>query len=588
MMKSFGIKAKLMGTFLTIVLLIIILVGVSFVSTERILHYYSHVAKVNLGNLIALSTTRTSIKDMAFVTSTLIGSELPADQVAAKEKTFNEAMEKCLKGQKEYLDIPFFSAEEEAIWQKAFEHWQPYVDLSRKIMELSKSSDKSDLAKRDSIGQTEWSKERAAMIDGITAAVEYQKKEVKKWEEDAQSAATAAKTVIFFVAIFTIFFALTLGMAIVSQLSKSLRDTVDHLTHSSSRVTSEADKLQSTSKDSAEAVQKQAACLQQVSAAITQVNSMIEKNTESAKVTADATIESQTQVQEGRNVATELVQSMSEINASNQKIVEHSSQTNQRLQEIIQVIREIDDKTKVINDIVFQTKLLSFNASVEAARAGEHGKGFAVVAEEVGNLAQSSGNAAKEISSMLEGSIKKVELIAQETESQVNVIASESRTKVDAGSSIATRCRKVFEDVYQNVSKSAQMAKEISTASEEQSRGVAEITTSVDELNKMTQHNSANSAELAESAKDLSSQAEVMNSAVSSLIQVVNGAGAGQPALQATWVAKKPAVSIKPPAQKVAKIVPIKKVEVSRSEMKKASGSSVDIPQANDDRFEDI
>ena len=72
------------------------------------------------------------------------------------------------------------------------------------------------------------------------------------------------------------------------------------------------------------------------------------------------------------------------------------------------LISEIGNKTKVINDIVFQTKLLSFNASVEAARAGEHGKGFSVVAEEVGNLAHMSGNSAKEITQLLESSINRV------------------------------------------------------------------------------------------------------------------------------------------------------------------------------------
>ena len=63
-----------------------------------------------------------------------------------------------------------------------------------------------------------------------------------------------------------------------------------------------------------------------------------------------------------------------------------NNESNKEIQEIVKVIAEIGNKTKVINDIVFQTKLLSFNASVEAARAGENGKGFAVVAEEVGKL----------------------------------------------------------------------------------------------------------------------------------------------------------------------------------------------------------
>ena len=79
--------------------------------------------------------------------------------------------------------------------------------------------------------------------------------------------------------------------------------------------------------------------------------------------------------------------------------------------EILGYIKSIEEKTKVINDIVFQTKLLSFNASVEAARAGEQGKGFAVVAEEVGNLATMSGTSAEEISKLLESSISHIESI---------------------------------------------------------------------------------------------------------------------------------------------------------------------------------
>lgn len=102
-----------------------------------------------------------------------------------------------------------------------------------------------------------------------------------------------------------------------------------------------------------------------------------------------------------------MIHSITEISESNDRIMSQVADGNRKISEIVQVISEIGNKTKVINDIVFQTKLLSFNASVEAARAGEHGKGFAVVAEEVGNLAQMSGNAAKEISDMLNGSVSR-------------------------------------------------------------------------------------------------------------------------------------------------------------------------------------
>jgi methyl-accepting chemotaxis protein len=79
-----------------------------------------------------------------------------------------------------------------------------------------------------------------------------------------------------------------------------------------------------------------------------------------------------------------LVSTVQEVGHGNEKVRQDIIQNYDEIAGISKVIATIEERTKVINDIVFQTKLLSFNASVEAARAGEHGKGFAVVAEEVG------------------------------------------------------------------------------------------------------------------------------------------------------------------------------------------------------------
>jgi methyl-accepting chemotaxis protein len=107
--------------------------------------------------------------------------------------------------------------------------------------------------------------------------------------------------------------------------------------------------------------------------------------------------------------------------------------TNENMADIVKSIAEIKTKTNVINDIVFQTKLLSFNASVEAARAGEHGKGFAVVAEEVGALAAMSGNASKEIAQLLDGSLSRVTVLADETKQRADGIAIGSALKRSGG-----------------------------------------------------------------------------------------------------------------------------------------------------------
>lgn len=118
-----------------------------------------------------------------------------------------------------------------------------------------------------------------------------------------------------------------------------------------------------------------------------------------------------------------MLDSIKNIGAANERAGREIGASARHFADIVKVIEEIGSKTKVINDIVFQTKILSFNASVEAARAGEHGKGFTVVAEEVGKLAAMSGVAAHEIGELLSGSIQKVDAIVKDTQTKVKILA---------------------------------------------------------------------------------------------------------------------------------------------------------------------
>lgn len=136
--------------------------------------------------------------------------------------------------------------------------------------------------------------------------------------------------------------------------------------------------------------------------------------------------------QDSRTVATEgkitielMIKAINMIDEPNKEIMTRMTDSNHEIQKIVSMIKEISEKTQLINDIVFQTKLLSFNASVAAARAGEHGKGFSVVAEEVGNLAEMSGEAAKEIEILLKNSVSQVENIVDTTQSN-SIVAKQS------------------------------------------------------------------------------------------------------------------------------------------------------------------
>lgn len=292
----------------------------------------------------------------------------------------------------------------------------------------------------------------------------------------------------------------------------------------SNSVNTAAIQIASSSEELSSATSEQAASLEETAASIEQMSSMVNKNSDNAKGSLESAETSKSKAEQGQEIIEQMRQSILEIDQSNQNIMDQVNSSNQQMLEIVTVIQEIGNKTKVINDIVFQTKLLSFNASVEAARAGEHGKGFAVVAEEVGNLAQMSGNAAKEISTMLHDSIGKVEKIAQDTKEKIEVLVSDGRQKIEAGTEIAKQCGDVLNEIVDNAGTVAQLANEISTASQEQALGVAEINKAMNQLDQVTQQNAAAGEEAASSAEMLSQQSEQMETAMRDLMSTVYGA----------------------------------------------------------------
>lgn len=316
---------------------------------------------------------------------------------------------------------------------------------------------------------------------------------------------------------------LVLSAFVVRKVVEQISGVADRLAKSGLQVTSASQQIARTSEELSEATTEQASALEETAASIEEMSAMANQNLDNSKKTADTTLLSKQSAERGKAVVTEVIQSMDEIQKSNQNIMDQINYSNQQISEIVKVIQEIGEKTKVIDDIVFQTKLLSFNASVEAARAGEHGKGFAVVAEEVGNLAQMSGNAAKEITTLLDGSIDRVESIVNETKTKVEALIQDGKGKIQTGTQVAHRCSEMLEDIVGNVSSVSQMANEITVASQEQAAGVREITTAMNQLDQVTQKNASTCQESASAASGLSDEAKTLKEAVENLVAVIHG-----------------------------------------------------------------
>lgn len=316
---------------------------------------------------------------------------------------------------------------------------------------------------------------------------------------------------------------LSLGFYFIRLTMKSIDKVIASLRDNSSQLSSAAVQISSGSNELAQAAQEQAASLEQTASAMVEIKSMVERNTESANDSSVASQEGRNLAHRGKERMREMQTSMREILEASESIVNGTVKNNQKFDEIVQVINEIAAKTVVINDIVFQTKLLSFNASVEAARAGEAGKGFAVVAAEVGALAQKSGVASKEIEVLLEESKNKVQTIVKESQSEISSIVNVAKEKIEHGSMITAECERALNEIVESTETVSNKVHAIAKASIEQSRGIEEVNIALTQLDQVTQVNTQASEESASASEQLSMQASELHSIVTTLVEVVKG-----------------------------------------------------------------
>jgi methyl-accepting chemotaxis protein len=317
-------------------------------------------------------------------------------------------------------------------------------------------------------------------------------------------------TGLIFITLISIF-AIWFDRSVVSGLINSISKVAEGLKTETTKLRDVAGVSSELASKLSEATTEQAASLQETVASIDEISAMVRRNSDSATTSSQKSEHSNMIATKGKEKAGQMMDSIAAIAEGNEEIINQIEASNREFSEIVKVIQDISLKTQVINDIVFQTKLLSFNASVEAARAGENGKGFAVVAEEVGNLASMSGKAASEITEMVTNSVRKVVDIVENSKVLMDQSIRKSKEKIEVGTITSRECMKALDEIHENVSSVNEMIREISTASKEQSSGVQEINKAMSEMDQVTQSNTLIAQDSSQTAKELQSQAERLN-----------------------------------------------------------------------------
>ena len=301
---------------------------------------------------------------------------------------------------------------------------------------------------------------------------------------------------------------------------RSAKNVFSSIYSLSDQLAGTAEELSNKSRDLSEATTEEASAIQETASSLHEVTAMVQRNTDNATKSRELSKVSREASHNGLDSVNKMMVAMEEINQTQGDIIAKVDEGNKKIGDIVGLISAIGEKTKVINDIVFQTKLLSFNASVEAARAGEQGKGFAVVADEVGKLAQMSGKASQEITNMLEESIKKVSSIISETKTNVELIVHSGKDKITQGNIIARSCANSFQNVVSKIEEVDRTIDDISVASKEQAQGISEINKAVGQLDLMTQENSIIANQTFESSKVLTDKSNELRKMVDHLVVI--------------------------------------------------------------------
>ena len=261
-------------------------------------------------------------------------------------------------------------------------------------------------------------------------------------------------------------------LAALARMQASLARTVQAVRTGAEGVATASVQVAQGNNDLSQRTEQTASALQQTAATMDELGSTVRNNADSARQ------------------ANELAQGASTVATEGGKLVQQVVGT---MQSISDSSRRIGDIIGVIDGIAFQTNILALNAAVEAARAGEQGRGFAVVAAEVRSLAQRSAEAAKEIK----------QLISQNVE------------HVERGVGLVDNTGRTMTDIVSSIERVTAIVGEISTASHEQSNGIAQVGTAINQMDQGTQQNAALVEESAAAAESLKSQASQLVNAVS-------------------------------------------------------------------------
>ena len=505
-MKNSSIVGKLRGAFAVMLLLLIFLAFFAYSRLSVVQGNSSEISEHWLPAVRYASSMDTDMADFRIGLLQIMAATSP-QQTAVADQNMSQALKAFAEDSSGYAKL-ISSNDERKSYEKLISLWSRYQGFAQKVVAAARAGLPDEAIKIQSEARPAYLEAAAAvnaLVDldqtGAAAAAAISAEVYKAaltWLVLAAVAATAIAIAMALALIRAITGPLALAvkaadrvaagdlsqaieftgkdevaqlLASMQGMQNSLIGTVGSVREGAESVATASAQIAQGNADLSSRTEDQAASLEETSATMEQLNATVRQTADNAAA-ADQLAKSASQTaRDGGQVVSEVVNTMRGIEDSSKRI---------------------SDIISVIDGIAFQTNILALNAAVEAARAGEQGRGFAVVASEVRSLAQRSASAAKEIKSLINDSVERVQ----------------------SGTVLVDRAGQTIQNIVGSVQRLADIVGEISSATREQSLGISQVGEAVTQLDRATQQNAALVEESAAASESLKMQAQNLVSAV--------------------------------------------------------------------------
>jgi len=361
MFNNLSLKAKLLLLCGTLLFFTVVVGGVSFWGIKKIDSHLDQVAHVSLPNIKSADTMYLTYSKIRITLRTL---GLPALSKAEEDtavKTVLELITKYEEENKKYKTTPF-SPGEQVLYDKVEKDWEDFKAIGIKVLTLQKSGTAEDKQKILTIFLKDCPEAAAVYNESINKLVDFHQGNATKWVDEAASNGEFIKLLQNIIMLIGVAGGLAIGYFFAVSISKILNDISDSLSLGSDTIANFTNEISSASVSLNSSITQQAAALQQTTSAVEETSASVVSNADNAKKSAEVSEHSKASVHNGKMAVDEVIDSIAQISLSTEKIKDEIDQSNKEIAEIVNIINEIGAKTKVINDIVFQTKLLSFNS----------------------------------------------------------------------------------------------------------------------------------------------------------------------------------------------------------------------------------